>query len=168
MLSDAGHALRYIAKFKSQDFHKASKMPHAAKILIVDDDVAEATLTRLTLQAVQIGDHIEHARDGHTGLSRMNEAAQAGVPFNIVILDIEMPGLNGCETLDKIRATDALNATFVAIFTSLICADQCPRNSNACAKKADIYLHKEADIGEFEMEIGKILSAYRNHSYKIS
>lgn len=68
----------------------------SAKILVVDDD--EMTRHFLSHILAQQGFILEAASDGEQALSLMKEKS-----FDIVLLDIEMPGLNGLETLKRIR-----------------------------------------------------------------
>ncbi|CAA7622708.1 conserved hypothetical protein [Candidatus Terasakiella magnetica] len=125
-----------------------------ARILIIDDNVAEATLTKLTLQADRIGYSIEHVTDGYTGIDKLKQAALTDDAYHIVILDVNMPIISGCETLGIIRNTGEIADTYVAILTSLQCKTDCPRDLYLChKKKADIYLHKETTLDDFEAEL---------------
>jgi DNA-binding response OmpR family regulator len=68
----------------------------SAKILVVDDD--EMTRHFLSHILAQQGFLLETAADGEQALTLLKEKA-----FDIILLDIEMPGLNGLETLKRIR-----------------------------------------------------------------
>jgi len=68
----------------------------SAKILVVDDD--EMTRHFLSHILAQQGFLLETAADGEQALTLMKEKQ-----FDIILLDIEMPGLNGLETLKRIR-----------------------------------------------------------------
>jgi CheY-like chemotaxis protein len=140
-----------------------------ARILIIDDNVAEATLTKLTLQAGKIGCSIEHVTNGYMGIDRLKEATRTERPYHIVILDVQMPGISGCETLEIIRKTDEIADTYVAILTSLKCKTDCPRDLFLChEKKADIYLHKETTLEDFEAELIQLKADYENQKEVIS
>lgn len=69
----------------------------APRILLVDDDVS----VRQTYGAVlrDAGYRVEEAVDGKEGLEKLAEAAP-----ELVLLDVDMPLLNGWQTLDRIRA----------------------------------------------------------------
>lgn len=70
----------------------------SAKILIVEDD---AKISRfVSLELMHEGYTVEIAADGREGLER----AQAG-DFDLVLLDIMLPSLNGLEVLRRLRAT---------------------------------------------------------------
>jgi two-component sensor histidine kinase/CheY-like chemotaxis protein len=67
--------------------------------LYIDDDAALARLVQRGLK--RQGFNVEHASDGETGLARIR---QGGI--DVIALDQYMPGLDGLETLARIRAID--------------------------------------------------------------
>ncbi|MDZ4800084.1 MAG: response regulator transcription factor [Bryobacteraceae bacterium] len=71
------------------------------RILVIDDDVELAGLLREFLQ--REGCETEFAHDGKTGLAR----ATAG-HFDLVVLDVMLPGLDGFEVLRRLRQTTRL------------------------------------------------------------
>ena len=66
------------------------------KILVVEDDVKIARFIELELQ--HEGFTVETAHDGRTGLEKALEGE-----FDLLILDIMLPGLNGMEVCRRIR-----------------------------------------------------------------
>jgi DNA-binding NtrC family response regulator len=75
-------------------------LPTQGCILIVDDEaeIRESLQTLLELE----GYEVETAANGEEGLSRLGEQ-----PFDLVLLDLALPGRNGIELLPEIRALDA-------------------------------------------------------------
>src|SRR5688500_1596608 len=69
-------------------------------ILLVDD---EASILR-ALEGILAdeGFQVIHARDGETALSLIQEQ-----PFDVVLLDIWMPGMDGIQTLERMKAMQA-------------------------------------------------------------
>ncbi|MDY0258032.1 MULTISPECIES: response regulator transcription factor [Gudongella] len=68
------------------------------KILIVEDEEKLARFVELELQYE--GYEVEKAYDGRAGIDMVKAS-----PFDLVLLDIMLPGLNGIEVLRRIRQT---------------------------------------------------------------
>lgn len=68
-----------------------------ATILVIDDDRSLCEL--LTDYLGRLGHDVTSASDGQTGLAVLAEAQP-----DIIVLDVTMPGLNGWQTLARIRA----------------------------------------------------------------
>ncbi len=71
-------------------------MPPNARILVVDDDPDIHTL--LTSALAREGYEIDSAYDGLQGLARLES-----LPYNLVLTDVCMPGLDGLELLQRIH-----------------------------------------------------------------
>ena len=71
-------------------------MPSPKRILIVDDDPDVHQLLAAALRAPDR--HIDSAADGLQGLARVQAA-----PYDLVITDVTMPGLDGLELLERIH-----------------------------------------------------------------
>ena len=76
---------------------KHNKSPKAFRVLVVDDDPEIGTLFRRVLgnrsQTVTV------ARDGYEALERVNQEK-----YDLVFLDVKLPGMDGVETLEKIKS----------------------------------------------------------------
>jgi CheY-like chemotaxis protein len=70
---------------------------HVANILIVDDDPSVQRIIRLLLE--RAGHHVTVAGDGRKGLALFE-----GSQFDLLFLDIFMPGMDGLETMRHVRA----------------------------------------------------------------
>jgi DNA-binding response OmpR family regulator len=71
-------------------------MTPRARILVVDDDADIRGLLRELL--TRAGFDVDEAPDGRTALRRLYEA-----PPSLVILDVSMPGMDGYQTLERVR-----------------------------------------------------------------
>jgi DNA-binding response OmpR family regulator len=67
------------------------------RVLIIDDEPHIRTMMRITLEAA--GYQVDEAADGEAGLARFGD----GHEFDVVVLDQKMPGLDGLETLQRIK-----------------------------------------------------------------
>ena len=74
-------------------------MQSQANILIIDDEETMRDSCRQTLS--RDGNRVEVAEDGSKGLSLLRTES-----FDLVILDLKMPGLSGMEVLKKIKEDD--------------------------------------------------------------
>ena len=72
-----------------------------ARILIVDDNATNREILEHQLSGWRV-DH-ESAADGHQALTRLADASRRGRPFEMVMLDHHMPGMDGVEVARRIR-----------------------------------------------------------------
>lgn len=69
------------------------------KILLVDDSRAIAMVTTARLES--FGHEVRHAINGQTAIEMFQSDS-----FDLILMDIEMPGMNGFETTTRIRALE--------------------------------------------------------------
>jgi two-component system, OmpR family, KDP operon response regulator KdpE len=72
-------------------------LPSPSKVLVVDDEAPLRKALRTSL--VASGFSVEEARSGEEALDAVRQHA-----FDLVLLDINMPGMNGFDTCQRIRA----------------------------------------------------------------
>jgi len=99
---------------------------------IVEDDPQLSRIFSLTLNEVY---ETESITDGAQALERLSKAAP-----QLVVLDINLPGVSGVEILHSIRADSRLESTRVILAT----ADS--RMADELREKADIVLLKPISI----------------------
>jgi len=81
----------------------ASPVPRLhARILLAEDHDANRQV--ITLRLNSIGAEVVPARNGKEALERVRDAAEQGRPFDAVIMDMEMPVLDGYEAVRQLRA----------------------------------------------------------------
>lgn len=72
----------------------------ALRVLVVDDNAINQTVARAVLEAT--GAVVEIANDGAEALERLRAAA-----FDVVVMDVRMPRMDGIEAVARIRAGEA-------------------------------------------------------------
>jgi two-component system, OmpR family, phosphate regulon response regulator PhoB len=100
--------------------------------LIADDDADILMLISLTLE--RDGYEVVTAKDGLAAL----ESARGRVP-HLVVLDLMMPGVDGCEVTRRLRAHEATRDVPIMIVTAFAEESQAAK---ALAAGADAYLRK--------------------------
>jgi len=85
-------------------------------ILLVEDDDVDAQGIMRSFKKRKIGNNIVRARDGVEALEMLNNG-EVSHP-NIILLDLQMPRMNGLEFLTKIRKDDKLKSSVIFILTT--------------------------------------------------
>ena len=83
----------------------------AKKILVVDDD--ELVLIALEALLSPSGYEVTTAINGDDALEKLNKKK-----FDLMILDILMPGMNGFELCEKVRALDEYKGVPIIMLTA--------------------------------------------------
>ncbi|NCC75581.1 MAG: response regulator [Clostridia bacterium] len=87
-----------------------------ARVLIVDD--LEDARTLVAALANQLGLRTKQCASGSEGLDLIKEADQGGDPYQVVIVDLKMPGLDGLETAHLLKSSNLATQPKVILMTS--------------------------------------------------
>ncbi|MBI1348089.1 ammonium transporter [bacterium] len=88
----------------------------AMRVLVVDDVEANRLVLRDHLR--HFGCDVTTSVDAESALNLSSEAAAGGRPFAVMLLDQQLPGMNGCELAQQIRRRPQLANTKVALLSS--------------------------------------------------
>lgn len=123
------------------------------KILIVEDEEAISNLIRMSLQ--KAGYSCEQAMDGESVADRIAEHT-----YDLVLLDIMLPGMNGYELLDYIKTTNMP----VIFITAMGTLDDKVKGLKA---GADDYITKPFEMVELLARVESVLRRYHKSEERI-
>ncbi|OIM90950.1 hybrid sensor histidine kinase/response regulator, partial [Bradyrhizobium elkanii] len=87
----------------------ASALPDKGlSILVAEDNEINALLMRSLL--TRLGHNVVITTNGEQAMESWLSATSAGTPYDLVLMDIQMPRLNGIETTKQIRAHEAAHS----------------------------------------------------------
>ncbi|HEX5049514.1 MAG TPA: response regulator [Gammaproteobacteria bacterium] len=108
------------------------------RVLVTDDHAEMRELARRMLE--DAGAEVAFAADGADALRRVAEAAVAGEPFDAVLLDMQMPVIDGYATAAQLRS-DGYDRPIIAITANAMKDDEARCLASGC----DHYLSKPLD-----------------------
>ena len=89
---------------------------HGMPTLIIDDN---ATNRRILFELTRQWRMNPHTCDsGESGLAELSRAASEGSPYRLLLLDEQMPGMDGIEVLGRIRRNPVLQSVVIMMLTS--------------------------------------------------
>ncbi len=128
------------------------------EILLVEDSLTSARLTMGSLKNGDIQHRLTWLRDGIDALEFLHQAGkykQAPHP-DLILLDLGLPGKNGCEVLAEIKSDEQLKTIPVVVLTASTDEEDISET-----KRLDVenYLTKPVDIAQF-LRVVNELSQY--------
>lgn len=122
-----------------------------SNLLVVDDNAANRDIVKRNLE--RQGYHVTTASDGTEGLKLI-----AGGGFDLVLLDVIMPGLDGLEVLRRMKADTAMREIPVVMMSAL---DETSSVIRCIKMGAEDYLMKPFDPVLLNARIGASLEKKR-------
>lgn len=121
--------------------HAQERLHSAQPILIVEDSDDDFEATRRAFDRANLINPIAHARCGEEALAYLQTAANDRP--GLILLDLNMPGIDGRKTLQSIKADTALREIPVVILTT---SDD-ERDIRECyAAGANTFIQKPVDL----------------------
>jgi CheY-like chemotaxis protein len=131
---------------------RARRRRFEGRALLVDDNEVNAEVAAALMR--DLGFQVELATDGHEALARLSESR-----FDVVLMDCEMPQLDGYEATRRWRAIeqqagDGRHVPIMALTANAVAGDR-----ERCLEFGmDDYLAKPFEVSELEAALERVLS----------
>ncbi len=119
----------------------------ARSVLVVDDEPMARTMLRLIL--VRAGFEVREAEDGKAALTEVDKSLP-----DLMILDIMMPGIDGFEVCERLRADESTNSLPIIMLSAKTDSESVKRGLNLGANK---YLTKPVGPDELTRHVREVL-----------
>ena len=119
-------------------------------ILVVDDDVALSQLVGITLEKTRL-----YTVKVENRSTNALTTARAFKP-HLVLLDVDMPGMDGGEVAAQLRADPTLAQVPIIFFTSLL--SQSEAGTGLSRRGGELYLPKPIDTGVLVRSLESVLN----------
>jgi len=129
---------------------------HAMRVLIVDDNATNRRILEEVTRRWEM--HPETADSGPAGLQKLRWAHAEGRPFHLVLLDEQMPQMDGLEVIRSIRADSQLRGATIMMLTS---ADQHASLARCREMGVETYLIKPVKPSDLLAKIRHALGSVR-------
>ena len=118
------------------------------EILLVEDSPSDANLTIREFGRAKIANNIHWVEDGESAMNylRCQEEFANAVRPDLILLDLNLPGMDGREVLAEVKADASLKQIPVVVLTTLADEKDVLRYYNL---NANCYVTKPIDIHQF-------------------
>lgn len=125
-----------------------SNLPRLFEILLVEDNPGDVLLTREALRDARVLHNLTVARDGQEAMALLlgDGGSQPATRPDIILLDLNLPRMNGLEVLEAIRRQPTLQMLPVVMLTSSTAEGdvrECYQLGVNC------FITKPVDVGQF-------------------
>jgi CheY-like chemotaxis protein len=134
---------------------RLAKNAPVIRILLAEDNDGDIFLVRRALEKRGVPHQLTVARNGEEALELLERAENgpASEAPSLILLDLNLPKIDGAQVLSRIRKTSAFSATPVIVLTS---SDSPKDRESALALGATVYFRKPTDLQSF-MNLGEVV-----------
>jgi two-component system, response regulator len=122
-------------------------------IVLVEDNEDDIVLTRRALSRNKIGNPLVVARDGAEALELLLGASGDSVNPAIILLDLQLPKVDGLTVLKRLREDPRTKLTPVVVLTSSKAEQDVVAGYNL---RANSYIRKPVDFDQFTEAVRQI------------
>jgi two-component system, chemotaxis family, response regulator Rcp1 len=132
-------------------------MPHDFHILLVDDSATDAKIIERALRESRAAHTLTVLRDGRDALEHLRRLHAAAEPApDLILLDLNLPGLDGGQVLVEIKSDPALRVIPVVVLTTSRRDEDVVQTYRA---GANTYIQKPSEYPRYR-DLVAILSKY--------
>ena len=130
----------------------------AIEILLVEDSMGDARLTMEALKENKFLNRLHHVSDGFEAMAFLYQQGQySDVPRpDLILLDLNMPKMDGREVLEKIKQDEQLKRIPVVVLTTSQADEDILKSYDL---NANCYISKPVDLDQF-MEVIKSIKNF--------
>ena len=119
---DEGSTFRFTIRLRKQRPGKlqapfACERHSDLRVLVVDDNETNRAVLKNQIDSWGIPN--DNSESGPQALEMLRKAADSGTPYDVAILDMMMPGMDGLELAQKIKADPSIAAVALIMLTSV-------------------------------------------------
>ena len=125
------------------------------EILLVEDDLADVTLTKKALESSKLLIHLNHVEDGQKAMDYLKKrnGYEAVAAPDLILLDLNMPVKDGRETLKEIKEDPDLKKIPVVVLTT---SEADTDIAKTYSTGANCYIAKPVDFNQFQKVVNEI------------
>lgn len=116
-------------------------------ILLVEDNPADIRLTQEVFRDCKVSNRLQVARDGLEAMSLLRgEGGGEAIMPDLILLDLNMPRMDGREVLDELKKDERLKTIPVIVLTT---SEEEQDVLRSYQLGANSYITKPVDLGQF-------------------
>jgi CheY-like chemotaxis protein len=115
------------------------------EIMLIEDNAGDVRLTQEALKENKVSNSLRVVRDGETALELLSKKAPGSRP-DLILLDLNLPGMNGQEVLERIKSDPATLSIPVVILTTSRAEEDIAKSYSL---HANCYVNKPVDLTQF-------------------
>ena len=129
------------------------------QVLLVEDDLGDAALMENAFAGQRASARLHHVADGAQALAFLRrEGVYGDAPRpDLILLDLNMPGIDGRQVLARVKADDQLKAIPVIVLTTSAADTDIAASYLA---HANAYVTKPVNLDDFDRVVAEIRDFY--------
>ena len=122
---------------------------------MIDDSPADTGLVKRSLKRMNVDHTFEAFLNGPDAVTSLSSTVAADIPPDLILLDLNMPGMSGHDVLTQLKSHDTLSSVPVVVLSTSSSPDDV---NEAYHRKANAYVNKPPELQDFQQAIEKIYS----------